>query len=234
MYILKKDITPGTVVWGEKTVYYDQPEKVLHNRKCMYVVTMVNDDYFLGCPLTTHVSKKYITVLESKYYPIKRDSKISECLYKVYYDQIVSPATFQVRPGTFEYFKRCLYKRIILDQAASPRMYNEPFVEEYLANHKPEVDNILVFPSREKVFKYYYLYDEDDNNYVCVRLNIHQDTQPYSYSLSNQELVTIPKTERYFDCYTKHPLSRETVEEGLKKPNQKTLGSRIKDFLQLK
>ena len=236
MYLLRKDITPGMVVWGEKTVYYDQPEKIIKNRKCMYVVTSVNKDYFFGCPLTTQSCMKNSTILSSKIYPIKQDSRVRETLYKVYYDQIVSSQTFKVSPRTFEHFKRNLYKRIILGQSDSPRMYNEPFVEEYLRDHVPSIDNILVYTAPDKQFKYYYLYDENETDYIGVRLNLNKENHEYNYSLCGKELVHIPKSERFFDCYTSHNLSRDVVEEGLKKEPeiQKTLGSRIKNFFKLK
>ena len=236
MYILKKDITPGMVVWGKKTVYYDQPEKIIHGKSCMYVVTMVNEDYFFGCPLTTQSCMKNSTVLSSTIYPIRQDSRIRESLYKVYYDEITSSNTFKVSPRTFEHFKRNLYKRIILGQSDSPRMYNELFVEEYLREHVPAIDNILVYTAPDKQFKYYYLYDENETDYVGVRLNLHKENGQYNYSLYDQKLVNIPKSERFFDCYTNHTLSRDAVEEGLKEqpPVQKTLGSRIKMLFKLK
>lgn len=236
MYILKKDITPGMVVWGEKTVYYDQPEKIIKNRRCMYVVTSVNDNYFFGCPLTTQSCMKNSTILSTKHYPIKQDSRIRETLYKVYYDQIVSSQSFKVSERTFEHFKRNLYKRIILGESDSPRMYNEPFVEEYIRTHQPEIDNILVYTSPERKFKYYYLYDENITDYIGVRLNLEKENGKFNYTVSDKELVTIPKSERFFDCYTSHTLSRDEVEEGLKKEpeKQKTLGSKIREFFKLK
>ena len=215
MYILRKDIKPGVVIWGDRNIYYDDPTKILHGRKSMYVITMVNEDHFYGCPLTVNKSGKNCTILSTKHYPIKQDSRITECLYKLSYSDIVSDTKFTLTEGTFEHFKRSLYKRIILGSADSPKEYNEIYVNEYLKEHVPRVNDILVYPSEEKQFKFYYLYDQDDENYICVSLNQEKDKDKYLYSIEKIELINIPKSIRFFDYFTKHSLNRDTVEEAL-------------------
>ena len=131
MYILKKDIVPGTVLWGKKKIYYDAPGLDVENKKCMYVVTMVNDDYFFGCPLTRKNSARFYTGLSSDKYPVQKNTRISECLYKLDYDDIVGPKHFSIEEKTFEHFKKNLYKKIAIGRADSPKEYNDLYVEEF-------------------------------------------------------------------------------------------------------
>lgn len=235
MYILKKDVVPGMVVWGEKTIYYDQPGKMIDGKHCMYVVTKVNEDHFLGCPLTTQTCRKNSTVLSSKNYPIKYDSRIRETIYKVYYDQIVSPSTFMLTERTFEHFKRNLYKRIMLGKCDSPSCYNEPFAEEYFMEHVPSIGDVLVYPSDNKQFKYYYTYGETEEDYLGVPLELNRDDGSFTYTIVSSELVNIPKSTRYFDIYSNHSLTREEVDAVVNcDKKQKTLGSRLKNIFGLK
>jgi len=235
MLILKKDIVPGMVVWGEKNVYYDQPDRSIEDKKCMYVVTMVNDDYFLGCSLTTQACKKNSTILSKKHYPIRNDSRVRETLYKVYYDQIVNSRSFKLDPNTFEYFKRNLYKRIMLGNADSPSEYNEAFVSEYVKEHVPSVDSIVMYTAPEKKYKYYYAYSENEADFICVPLNRENINENIVYSVMSDEFVTIPKTVRYFDFFTNHTLSREEVEQEVQSVNkQKKIGSYFQDLFKLK
>lgn len=235
MYLLKKDIIPGMVVWGEKTIYYDQPDKIVDGRRCMYVVTKVNEDHFLGCSLTTQTCKKNSTVLSKKNYPIQHDSRIRETIYKVYYDQIVSPSTFMLTERTFEHFKRNLYKRIILGKCDSPSFYNEPFAEEYFREHIPAIGDVLVYPSDNKKFQYYYVYDKTEEDYLGVQLDLNRDDGSFTYTVIGDEIVNIPRSIRYFDIYSNHTLTKEEIDNVINSTKkQKSLGSSFKNILGLK
>lgn len=210
MFTLKKNLNPGTVIWAKRKIFYDRPGEIVDNRRSMYLVTMINHDYFLGCPLTTNASLRNSTVLKKSLYPIKWDSKINECLYKLTIDDIVSSTSFKITEGTFNHFKRDLYRRIIVGSADSPTEYNEMFVEEFLKDNQPRPNNVVVYPSEEKIFKYYYVYEEDENDYVLIKLN---KEETHTYSLSDPNPVKIPKSIRFFDYFSTHNITRESVIE---------------------
>ena len=215
MYLLKDDLCPGTVVWANRNIYYDKPDQVLYGKRAMYLITSLNTDYFFGCPLTTNHSKRNSTVLKRKFYPIKQDSKVNECLYKLEYNGIASSATFKVSKGTFENFKRNLYKRIVIGVADSPDEYNDIFVEEYLLDNKPAIGNIIVYPSDEKVFHYYYVCSNHGDNYTVIKLN--EDS--HNYSVVDNALMEIPKNIRfydYYDTYSMDTYNRNKINEIVK------------------
>ena len=83
MLILSKDLHPGMVVWAYKAPYYDDPYKVKFNDKGMYLITKVNYDYFFGCPIVASNSPKNTTILHKSIYPLRYDSRINECIYKI-------------------------------------------------------------------------------------------------------------------------------------------------------
>lgn len=221
MFRLKKELIPGTVVWANRNIYYDEPDRPLYGKRSMYLITMVNSEYFFGCPLTTSSSTKNRTVLDKKYYPIKYNSRITECLYCLSYFDIVSPKTFQISEGTFEHFKRDLYKKIILGYADSPKEYNDVFIEEYLKDHQPTIGNILVYPTEEKVCKYYYICDMDQDTYSVLPLV----NQKYIYSLVNDKKETIPKNIKFFDYFQNYKLEEKTEERLMILTKTRNLGS---------
>lgn len=221
MFILKKDIIPGTVVWAEKDIYYDQPDKKISGKRSMFLVTMINTDYFFGCPLTVNTSAKNQTVLSTKFYPVKKDSRVTECLYKIPYTNIANSKTFKVSDGTFKHFKRNLYKKIILGFADSPDEYNELFVNEFLKNNIPSIDDIIVYPSDDKVLKYYYIYDLDEETYSLLRLK----KDGYNYSLNSNCIEFIPKSIRFFDYFTNHNMHRPSSDEIKVEGVQKRIGT---------
>lgn len=221
MYKLEKEIVPGTVVWAEKKVYYDIADKVPNIRSNMFVITMVNDDYFFGSPVAKNNYMKNYTVLSTKFYPIREDSRILECIYKILPSDIVSPKSFKITPQTLEHFRRNLYKKIILGHAISPVEYNEAFVQDFLNTHVPKVDNVIVYPSSEKILKHYYIYDEDEENYSLLRLN----KEGFNYYIGSKTLETVPKDVRFFEYFTDHSLPRPSVEQIETQNYQKKLGS---------
>lgn len=197
MYLLKDDLCPGTVVWANRNIYYDRPDEALYGKRSMYLITSLNTEYFFGCPLTTNFSRKNSTVLRKKFYPLRQDSRVNECLYKLEYNDIASSVTFKVSRGTFENFKRNLYKRIAIGAIDSPDEYNDIFVKEYLMYNKPEIGNILVYPSEEKVFKYYYICSNRGDSYTVIKLN--EDNR--NYEVASSEMMEIPKAIRFYDYY---------------------------------
>lgn len=197
MYMLKKDLCPGTVVWANRNIYYDKPDEFLCGKKAMYLITSLNTDHFFGCPLTINSSKRNGTILKSKFYPIKCDSRVNECLYYLKYEDIIGNTSFKVTENTFRNFKRNLYKKIVIGAADSPDEYNDIFVEEYLLDNKPSINSILVYPSDEKVFHYYYVCSNHGDNYTVIKLN--EDS--HNYSVAGNKLMEIPKDIRFYDYY---------------------------------
>lgn len=214
MYILKKDLNPGCVVWANRNVCYDASVTSLSSKRGMFVITNINKDYFLGCRITSNPLFMQQTILKKELYPIKHDSRILECLYKIPYDDIVSSKSFKISKGTFNHFKRGLYQRIVIDSIESPEEYNDEFVRSYLKMNIPKPNNIIVYPSSDKKFKYYYICEEDKDNYIVLSLD---KTKDYNYSLDNSEISIMPKNIRFYDYFNNHPLERETVNKVLMK-----------------
>lgn len=228
MYTLKRDVVPGTVVWGERKIYYDQPNKPLYGKKSMYLVTMINDDYFFGCPLKTKIPGNGSTVICKKNYPIKQDSAVDECLYKLEYSDIVNPSSFRVSSGTFDHFKRNLYRKIVLGMSNSPKEYNDLFMEEYLKNHTPRVDDVIVYPGEEKTLKYFYICDEDNDNYTLLPLKKDKICDESIYTITDNKLTSMSKSILCYDFYREHSLSRLKVDNALNKCEyQKKIGTII-------
>lgn len=216
MYTLKKDLHPGTVVWANRKIYYDRPDQELFGKRAMYLITSLNTNYFFGCPLTTNTSKRNGTILRSRFYPIKHDSRVNECLYQLEYEDIIPTTSFAITENTFKNFKRNLYKKIVIGAADSPSEYNDVFVEEYLLDNKPPVDSILVYPSDEKVFYYYYVCSNHGDHYTAIRLN----EKSYNYTVAGDDLIEIPKSIRFYDYFTTYNMSSKekqkikTIEKG--------------------
>lgn len=211
MFVLKENLAPKQVIWAKKNIYYDRPDIELTNKTAMYLITMVNEDYFLGCPLTTSCSNRNLTILSSSNYPLKRDSRINNCLYKLETEDVLSIPLFEIDDKAFLHFQRELYKKIVLGCIYSPTEYNDLFVEELLKTYKPKPDSILVYPSEEKVFRYYYLYDESDEYYSLLNLTKEEN----NYYLASTNIVAVPKSIRFFDFYTNHNLTRDEIEQSL-------------------
>lgn len=203
MYKLNKIVAPRSVIWAKKSIYYDKPELSNPDKTSMFLVTYVNEDYFFGCPLTMNPSPKNSTVLLKSHYPLKRDSRVNEYLYKLTGQDIVSDELFKITRGTFEYFKRCLYQRIALGHAESPEEYNDIFVEEYLKDYRPTVNNIVVYPSAEKVFRYYYVAGETEKDYLLLKLNKNSYN---NFSLIHEQILPMSKSVRFYDYYTSDSL----------------------------
>lgn len=208
MFKLNRELVPGMVVWAQRQPYYDAPEKLKQGAKSMYLITKVNSRYFFGCPLTTSPSPRNCTILRKGLYPISYTSRISECIYKIAKADIVNPKTFFVSPKTLEYFRRKMYERIILEHAEGPKEYNEIFVNDYLLDHIPRRDDIIVYPSKEKKFKYYYIYDVCENDYTLLKLN----KADGKYSLCDTDKIIMPKSTRFFSYYRDSGIIRDDIE----------------------
>ena len=191
MYKLNKIVAPRSVIWAKKSIYYDKPELSNPDKTSMFLVTYVNEDYFFGCPLTMNPSPKNSTVLLKSHYPLKRDSRVNEYLYKLTGQDIIGDELFKVTRGTLEYFKRCLYQRIVLGNAESPEEYNDIFVEEYLKDYRPTVNNIVVYPSAEKVFRYYYVAGETEKDLAEGIFDFEEQVDNASQDTSDNELHEI-------------------------------------------
>jgi len=214
MYSLVKDLAPKSVVWAHKNIYYDEPGLKIEDKKSMFLITMVNEEYFFGCPLTKNNSLKSGTVLHKSVYPIKYDSTINERLYKLCSDDIVGSERFKVSDGAFEHFTRRLYQRIAIGKIDSPEEYNELFVSEYLKNHYPVTGDIVVYPSCDKIFKYYYIYSEDRKQYHGLKL---QREGYNNYHIASNYLSAISKDIRFYDYYKNHMIRREDITKVLLK-----------------
>lgn len=215
MYIVNRTILARSVIWANKNVYYDKPNVQPKNRKSMFLVTMVNDDYFFGSPLTINDSIRNRTVLRKELYPIKQDSKITENLYKLTYNDIVNNKCFMITEGTFERFIRTLYQRIAIGQMDGPEEYNQTFASYYLKNHKPKVNDIIAYPSDEKKFKYYYVLDEDDDNYQLLKLN---KIDLYNFIIDNS-IVNMSKNVMFYDYYSGYTINGNILSRNKKESN---------------
>ena len=224
MYITKKDINPGCVLWAKRSIYYDQPNKPVENKANMFFVIKAMDDNFLGCPLERNNCNKNYNILKSKFYPIKYDSKVVTNIYKIPYGDIQSPILFQVTEGTLQNIKRNLYKRIILGYSEGPKEYSDIFTKEFLSENVPCVDNIIVYPSSDKKYKYYYIYDDNEEYYSLIELKRH-DIDYFSVIDNNE--VLMPKDIPYFDFYSDHSFDRSEVDKALFGIKEKKLGSII-------
>lgn len=214
MYALTKNIIPGCVVWANKKVYYDKPNEPIELRRSMFLITFVNEKMILGCSLTKNNSTRNRTVLYASHYPIKQDSRINEDLYELRREEILPGKHFVISERTFEYFKRSLHQRIAVDMMVSPKIYSDIFENEYLKDHYPKVDDIAVYPSIDKKFKYYYIYDEDEKNYFGVKL----DRTGYdNYWIAENSLQIISKSVKFYDYYEKKLIERDEVSKVLLK-----------------
>lgn len=217
MYIDYNDITPKSVVWANKSIYYDKPGMIFPETRSMFVITMINEDYFLGCPLTTNNTLRNRTVLKKDFYPIKKDSRISTTLYKINKDDILSNKKFELTDGTFEHFKRDLYQKIVLNHMESPKEYSDMFVSEYLKDHYPKVNDVVAYPTNDRVFKYYYVYDENDKNYIGLSL----DKMAHNIYVPNTtNFTTISKDIRFYDYYDDSALTRDMVDNYLERKSK--------------
>ena len=87
-------------------------------------------------------------------------------------------------------------------------------------------NDIIVYPSEEKVFKFYYIYDDLEDSYKGVKLEQHKDDGIYSYTITDGKLIDLPKSIHFYDFFTNHPVKREAVEERVnEKGFLKKLGS---------
>lgn len=214
MYVLTKDIIPGCVVWADKKVFYDRPGEKIEPKRTMFLITTVNEEFLLGCPLSKSQSTRNRTILFKEFYPIKYNSRVTEDLYLLARDDVYTGRHFVIKDTTFEHFKRSLYQRIAVDKMISPEEYSEIFVEDYLREHYPKKDSLVVYPSDDKMFKYYYIYNEDENNFFGIKLNrIGYD----NYYVIDPKVETISKQIRFYDYYEKSPISRLEVEKSLVK-----------------
>lgn len=216
MFVLSKELIPGMVVWSYKAPYYDDPNKMKFNAKGMYLITKVNYDYFFGCPIVAGGSPKNSTMLHKSVYPLKYDSRVNECIYKIPNSDIISNHTFQLLPKTFEYFKRKMYERIALGYAEGITEYNDIFANDYLNDHIPKVGNVISYPSEEKKLRYYYIYDEDKSNYILISL----DKEDYNYSLHDTKKIVMPKKTRFYTYYENAGMDHDKVDEIIMKEKQ--------------
>lgn len=212
MYSINKNIFPGHVVWAYRNVYYDQPEKIVFNKVNMFLVLKTKDDYFYGCKVERNSEGCKSNVLKKKFYNLKYDSRVAPDIYKINFFDIASSESFKVTEGTLANIKRNIYKRIILGHNKGPIEYQEVFVKDYLKDNKPKVDNIVVYPSVEKEFKYYYIYEDNDEYYSLIKLK-KENTNTYSVEDNNE--VIMSKDIPYFDYYVNHSLLRDTVDRSI-------------------
>ncbi len=211
MLILSKDLHPGMVVWAYKAPYYDAPYKVKFQDKGMYLIVKVNYDYFLGCPVVISNSPKNSTILHKSIYPLRSDSRVNECIYKISNNDIVSRKNFSVLPETLEYFKRKMYERIVLGYAEGKEEYNDIFINDYLSTHIPSKGNIITYPSKEKKLYRYYIYDENKRNYVLIEL----DKIEGDYFIHNTKKIVIPKKIKFFSYYENPNIDHNKLKEML-------------------
>ena len=111
---ISKYIGPGNVVWANRTIFYDQPGKIITDQVNMFLVLKKDNTSFYGCKIERNPNGGTNNVLRKKFYPLKYDSRAASDIYKIDYDSIVSPQTFKVTEGTLANIKRNIYKRIIL------------------------------------------------------------------------------------------------------------------------
>lgn len=227
MLILSKDLHPGMVVWAYKAPYYDDPYKVKFNDKGMYLITKVNYDYFFGCPIVASNSPKNTTILHKSIYPLRYDSRINECIYKISNYDIVSRKSFSVLPETLEYFKRKMYERIVLGYVEGKEEYNDIFVNDYLSTHIPTKGNIISYPSKEKKLYRYYIYDEDKSNYILIEL----DKIDGDYFVHNTKKIVMPKHIRFFSYYENPNMDHNKIREiiSITKQEKKAKAKLAKD-----
>ena len=220
MYHDKNNVIPSSVVWASRNVFYDQPDKTIDKQINMFLVLKTEDMHFYGCKLEKNPTGGTNNVLKKKFYPLKYDSRVAANIYKIPFNDIVNNFTFMVTQGTFQNIKRNIYKRIILGHNEGPVEYQEMFVNDFLKDNQPQVDNIIVYPSEEKQYKYYYIYDDMGDYYSLIQL---QKEEKDHFSVLDSKEILVPKQARYFDCYDNHTLSREEVEEYLFGVKTKTL-----------
>ena len=224
MYVIKEDIAPGCVLWAKRSIYYDRPNQPIENKANMFFVIKAMDENFWGCPLEKNNCSKNYNILKSKFYPIKYDSKVVTNIYKIPYEDVQSPVLFKVTEGTLQNIKKNLYKRIILGYSEGPKEYNNVFTEEFLKENVPQVDNIIVYPAGYKSYKYYYIYDDNEEYYSLIELKKHDIDY---FSVIDNDEVLMPKNIPYFDFYSKHSLTRGEVNKSLFGIKEKKLGSII-------
>lgn len=196
---LREDLHLGTVVWACKSNYYVEPDNAYTKKAQMFLINKLNPDYFLGSPLSIRKGGEKSTVLNHNFYPLRSDSILIECLYRIPYEDIVNNKTFQITEGTLTHFRRNLYKRIILGEAYGLDEYNEMFVRDYLEDNKPSINDIVVYTTEEKNLQYYYICEEDENTYFGFWLN--REDGYNRYTLASDEIEEVSKEKRFFDYY---------------------------------
>lgn len=205
---ISKYIGPGNVVWANRTIFYDQPGKIITDQVNMFLVLKKDNTSFYGCKIERNPNGGTNNVLRKKFYPLKYDSRAASDIYKIDYDSIVSPQTFKVTEGTLANIKRNIYKRIILGYNQGPIEYQQDFVKDYINENQPAVDNIIVYPSSTKEYNYYYIYDIDEEYYSVIKL-YKKDIN--HFSVYNNCEIRIPRNIPYFDYYVNHSVKREDI-----------------------
>ena len=219
MYLFEKsDLSFGTVVWARPSFYYDKDDSYIINKNRMYVIVKQMPEGFLSAPITSSVEPHH-AFLSKRKYPIKLDSEIKECLYCVAMSDIVSPNVFKVEASTMNYFRRRMYEKIVLGYAEGREEYNNLFVKDYLLDHKPKVDNIIVYPkTNSKGYNYYYIYDMDEDSYCLIEL----DRIQKDYYIKNETPIFKDKNIRFYTYYNNHSLKRTTVDNTCSKVKKVT------------
>lgn len=220
----KDYIEPGVVVWANRNIFYDQPDKIITDKINMFLVLKKDDNSFYGCKLDKNPVDGTSNVLRKKFYPLKYDSRVSADIYKIDFDSIANTCTFKVTEGTLSNIKRNIYKRIVLGYNQGPIEYQEEFVKDYIKEHRPETDNIIAYATNEKKYQYFYIYENEDEYYSLIKLK-REGINYFSLESSNE--VLMPKTIPYFDYYTSHNLTRDNVDKYLFGNKEKKLGNII-------
>lgn len=215
------ELVPGTVVRAHSAEFYDCKNDGRLNKRRMYVIVKEMPKYILGCRITSNLSKKNATIIQKDKYPfLYVDSKIDECIYRIPKSDIDSLKTFRIEPGTMEYFRRRLYQRIVLGFADGINEYNDMFVYDYLEDHVPQTNNIIVYPSDELQYKYYYIYDTLDDDYELVELS---KKSLGVFCVTGSNTIIKPKNIRFYTYYTDHNITRDEVSKSLNNDVVKTL-----------
>ena len=212
----KGELCPGVVVWANTVGYYDCSDTFI-NKKRMYVIVKEMPKDFLGCPITSNDSKFYNTHLSKDIYPLRLNSRVKECIYNTPKADICSSKTFKLEEKTFEYLKRTLYERITIGKGLGKCEYNEMFVNDYLKEYIPKVNDVIEYPMENMGYKYYYIYSMDEDNYELIELS----KEDRIYSVIGDEPILMNKSVRFFACRRNHNLTREIVDESLKGTNVK-------------
>lgn len=219
---IEKYLEPGNVLWARRDIFYDQPERIVSDKVNMFLVLKKEDNSFLGCKIEKNPVGGNKNVLKKRFYPLKYDSRVASDIYKIDFDAIASSYTFRVSEGAFSNIKRNIYKRIVLGYNKGPKEYQEEFVKDYLEENKPQEDNIIVYPSIDKRYKYYYVYEDNEDYYSLIELKKHDFDY---YTIMSNEEVLMPKNIPYFDFYKEHSLTRSDIDYVLFGIKEKKIGS---------